>query len=75
MSEKLDNYNNDHGRTNLPPGRKSPTITSTMGGLTYHHVGKAYVHLRLSDSSFPLGRNLDLKYTKLLSKVFKLNSG
>ena len=42
--------------------------------LAYNHVGKAYVYLRLPDLSLPLGRNLDLKYTKILSKVFKLHS-
>ena len=45
-----------------------------MGGPTYHHVGKAHVYLHLVDSSLPLGRNLDLKYTMLLSEVFKLHS-
>ena len=45
-----------------------------MGGHTYHHVRMALVHLRLLDPSPPLGRNLDLKYTKLLSEVFKLHS-
>ena len=76
MSKKIDNYINDNGSTNLPPCRKIPTITSTtMGGPTYHHVRKSHVYLRLPDSSIPLGRNLDLKYTKLLFEVFKLHFG
>ena len=55
--------------------RKAPTLTSmTMGGPTYHHDGKDYVYLHLLDSSLSLGRNLDLKYTKLLFEVFKLHS-
>ena len=73
--KSFNNYINNHGRTNLPPCRKISAFTSmTMGGPTYHHVAKAYVYLRLPDSSLPLGRNLNLKYTKLLSKVLKLHS-
>ena len=47
-------------------------LVPSMGRLTYHHVGKAFVHLRLPDSSLPLGRNLDLKYTNRLYEVFKI---
>ena len=55
---------------------KAPALTSTtMGGPTYHHVEKAYVYLRLPNSLLPLGRNLDMKNTKLLSEVLKLHSG
>ena len=46
-----------------------------MGGPTYHHVGKSHVYLRLLDSSFSLGWNLNLKYTKFLFEVLKLHSG
>ena len=59
----------------------------TMGGLAYHHVKMAqHLHMtmggtnpttmseRLTDSSLPLGRNLDLENTKLLSEVLKLYS-
>ena len=59
----------------------------TMGGPTYHHVRREQ-HLYLTmggthpttmsegllDSSLPLGRNLNLMNTKLLSEVFKLHS-
>ena len=44
--ERLNNYINDHGMTNLPPCWKSLEITSTtMGGTTYHHVGKLNIYI------------------------------
>ena len=55
--------------------RKALRLHPTMGGPTFHHVGKAYVYLCLLESSLPLGGNLNLKNTKLLSKVLKLHSG
>ena len=54
--------------------RKALHLHLTMGVPSYHHVGKAYVYLCLPDSSLPLGGNLDLKNTKLLSEVLKLHS-
>ena len=58
-----------------------------MGGPAYHHVRMAHLlHLSmggtnpntmsegLTDSSLPLGRNLDLENTKLLPEVLKLHS-
>ena len=76
IRERLNIYINDHGRTTYHHVGKASTFTSTtMGGPTYHHVGKSYVYMRLPNSSLSLGRNLDLKYTKLLSEVFKLHSG
>ena len=55
--------------------RKVLHLHFTMGGPACHHVKKAYVYLCLLDSSIPLGRILDLKNTKILSKVLKLHSG
>ena len=68
--------------------RRAPHLHMTMGGPTYHHVRKAqHLHLtmggtnpttmseRLTDSSLPLGRNLDLENTKLLPEVLKLHFG
>ena len=46
-----------------------------MGEHAYHHVRMVLVHLCLPKPSPPLGRNLDLKYTKLLSELFKLHFG
>ena len=68
--------------------RKALHLHLTMGGPTYHHVRKAmHLHLtmggtspttmskRHTDSSLPLGRNLDLENTKLLPEVLKPHSG
>ena len=55
-------------------GKAQALTSTTMGGPTYNNVEKANVYLHLPDSSLPLGRNLDLKYTKLLSEVLKLHS-
>ena len=67
--------------------RKAQHLYQTMGGLACHHVRKAQ-HLYptmgglachhvegLTDSSLPLGRNLDLENTKILHEVLKLHFG
>ena len=74
------------GHTYYHP-RKGSALTSDHGrNQSYHHVRKAlHLHLtmggtnptsmseRHTDSSLPLGRNLDLENTKLLPEVLKLN--
>ena len=69
------------------PCQKGSALASSHGRNQSYHVRKAlHLHLpmegtnptiskRLSNSSLPLGRNLDLENTKLLLEVLKLHSG
>ena len=84
----LSTYIHQHGRTHLLPFGKGSALTFDHGRNTSNiHVRRAlHLHLTmggtnpttmsemLTDSSLPLGRNLDLENTKLLPKVLKLHS-
>ena len=81
-------FRSSHRHTEHKPDTHNTTLTSTtMGGLACHHVKKAlstYIHWhgrthllpsrKGSCVSLPLGGNLDLKNSKLLSEVLKLPS-